>query len=181
MVDVWIINGIPGAGKSTTARLLAQRYRRGVHIEGDRLQECIVSGAVWPGESPPSEEQRQIRLNVRNQCRLATSFAQSGFTPILDYVVVSRARLQAYRRELQGFDVRLVTLVPDIAVALERDALRPEKTVGDGWTHLDAEIRGALEGIGLWLDNSHLTAAESVAHIWTHRDAARVGRVTPAT
>jgi predicted kinase len=174
MMDVWIINGIPGAGKSTTARALAQQYPRGVHIEGDRLQECIVSGAVWPGEHPLAEERRQIHLNVRHQCLLARSFAQEGFTPVLDYVVVHRARVQEYRQQLPGLVLRLVTLAPGVQVALARDQQRPEKTVAPQWTHLDAHIRAALQHMGLWVDNSCLTIAETVAHIWSHREEARV-------
>ncbi len=69
MPAIWLINGIPGAGKSTVSRLLAARFSRGVHIEGDVLQErFIVSGGVNPGGEPADEAQRQIELNVRNQC-----------------------------------------------------------------------------------------------------------------
>jgi predicted kinase len=174
MTDVWIINGIPGVGKSTTARALAQQYPRGVHLAGDRLQECIVSGAVWPGEPPLEEERRQIHLNVRNQRLLARSFAQEGFTPVLDYVVVDRARVQEYHQQLPGLVLHLATLAPGVQVALARDQQRPEKTVAPQWTHLDAAIRAALQHMGLWVDNSCLTVAETVAHIWSHREAARV-------
>jgi len=173
-MDAWIINGIPGAGKTTTARALARQYPRGVHIEGDRLQECIVSGAVYPGELPLDEQRRQIHLNVRNQCLLARSFAEDGFTPVLDYVVVDRARVQEYRRHLSGLELYLVTLAPGVPVALARDRLRPEKTVAARWTHLDARIRAALQDVGLWVDNSSLTVAETVGHIWSHRQEARL-------
>lgn len=38
-----VLTGIMAAGKSTVARLLAQRFVRGVYIEADALQRMIVS------------------------------------------------------------------------------------------------------------------------------------------
>src|SRR5579883_1501589 len=162
MSDLWIINGIPGAGKTTTARALAARFPRAVHIEGDRLQEWIVSGGVAPGQPPHDEEVRQIHLNVRNQCLLARSYAEEGFTPVIDYVLIDRARVEEYRSQLPDFRIHLATLSPGVAVALERDRRRAEKSVGAAWAHLEGTIRRELTGIGLWVDNSEGTAEETV-------------------
>jgi len=89
-------------------------------------------------------------------------------------VVVDHARVREYRRQLSGLELYLVTLAPGVPVALARDQLRPEKTVAAQWTHLDARIRAALQNMGLWVDNSSLTVAETVAHIWSHRQEARL-------
>ena len=162
---IWIINGIPGAGKSTVARALCAAFPRSAHIEGDRLQELIISGSVPPGGSPPQEEARQIHLNVRNQCLLASSFADAGFTPVIDYIVTGRTRLEEYRSHLVGYALSLVTLDPGIEVALERDRLRDEKTIGTRWVHLRAEIVAELSGIGLWIDTGAITVEQTVARI----------------
>src|SRR4051812_50167750 len=53
--EIWIICGNSCAGKTTTARLLAQRLPRAAHVEGDEMQRLVVSGSRWttPGDSDP--------------------------------------------------------------------------------------------------------------------------------
>jgi adenylate kinase family enzyme len=48
---------MPGAGKSTTAALLASRLPRAAHVEADQLQQIILGGGEWPDSGAvPSEE-----------------------------------------------------------------------------------------------------------------------------
>ena len=169
MSDAWLINGIPGSGKTTVARILASRMNRAVHIEGDRLQEWIVSGAVWPGDKPVDEAERQIKLNIHNQCLLARSFSEAGFVPVLDYVVARKALLDQYKRELHDYEMHVVVLAPGPEVALQRDSERSEKTVAEQWLHLEARFKQELNGIGLWLDSSTLSAEETADYILANR------------
>ena len=162
---LWIVTGVPGAGKSTTARALAAAEPRGVHIEGDALQRMIVSGGEPPRPEGGEESSRQIDLNVANQCLLARSFLGAGFAVAIDYVVATRARLSTYLDLLAPYRIRLVVLSPAPEVAEVRDRDRPTKHVLDQWRHLAAQMREELGSVGLWLDNGALDVGQTVSAI----------------
>lgn len=171
--SAWLITGIPGAGKSTVSRELAKQFPRSAHIEVDRVREMIVSGNLKPGQEPLTESDAQLELGVRNAALLANSLMEAGFTPVVDDVVL-QVQLARYRDVLARWPIRLVVLAPSVEIAVERDQRRSEKHVADRFAYLDAELRKQMQGVGLWLDTSGMTVAETVERIIRRADEALV-------
>ena len=161
---IYIVSGIPGAGKTTVSRLLAERFERGAHIESDLLQQMIVSGGLWPDQEPLDEARRQLRLRGRHVCLLADSFFEAGFTPVIDDVVIA-TRVEEFRSDIRNRPLLFVMLAPDKEVVRQRDAARPEKQVFDTWGHLDDGVRYDTPRVGLWIDSSRMTPEETVEEI----------------
>ena len=169
--SVWLITGIPGAGKSTVSREIARQFSRSAHIEVDRVREMVVSGYLRPGQEPLAESDAQLELGVRNAALLADSLMEAGFTPIVDDVVL-QLQLARYREILSRWRLRLVVLAPPVEVARERDRGLPEKHVADRFAYLDAELHKQMQGLGLWLDTSGMSAVATVETIVRRADEA---------
>jgi adenylylsulfate kinase-like enzyme len=172
---VILVVGVPGAGKSTVARGLAQRFARSACIEGDLVQHHFtVSGLVAPGQDPHSEMMRQLELRWRNCAALADNFAQDGFTAVVEHAASSRHWIDLFLRHLTTRSVSLIVLAPRLEVTLARDAQRAEKQVASHFTYMDAELRRELTGLGWWLDSSELTPDETVDEVFRTGIAAGV-------
>src|SRR5262249_60738013 len=105
------------------ARLVASRFARGAHVEGDALDHMIVSGdesVRAPGE-PQGEAARQYYLRLKQMCLVGQAFYEAGFTVALDVIVLGES-WRYVEQQLEGTPVSLVVLAPRVeVVTLERD------------------------------------------------------------
>ena len=167
MIDkrLLVITGPSAAGKTTVARLLAQRFKRGVHLEGDFFRRSIVSGRAEITPELGDEAMAQLRLRYRLAAAAAETYFEAGFAVALEDVIAGRM-LSELAAVLRSRPLQVVVLIPARDVIAARDALRPE-TGYARWSVAelyDAFVRETPR-IGLWVDSSTHTPEETVEEI----------------
>ncbi len=164
---IYVVAGLPGVGKSTTSRVLTERFERSAHVEADALQAMAVRGAVLPdpdGIGP--EARRHLDLRLRQACRVAAAFADDGFVAVIDDLVIGPS-VDVVRTELTGRELRFVMLCPTFEHVRSR-WLEMGSPFADRWDWIDRVIRHDTERLGLWLDTTTLSPAETVDRILAH-------------
>ena len=173
--QIIVIAGLPGVGKSTMSRRLAEHFPAAAHVEADRLQELIVSGAALgdvDGIGP--EAARQIRLRLHHAALLALSFREAGFTAVIDDIITG-ARFDELRDELGETPFSFIMLLRDLDVM--KDSWRAMNSpFVDALDWIDDEIRFATPRRGLWLDTTGRSEDETFAEIVDRLDEATVER-----
>jgi len=174
MRGVVLITGVMAAGKSTVAQALAERLPRPAHVRGDVFRRMIVSGREEYVPGAGGEGEAQLRLRYRLSAATADTYAEAGFTAVVQDVVLGD-QLTSYVGLVRTRPLYVVVLAPRPEAVAAREAGRAKTGYGE-WSveDLDGALRADTPRLGLWLDSSELTVGETVDAILAGRERATV-------
>jgi chloramphenicol 3-O-phosphotransferase len=175
-VRLFVISGVSAAGKSTVARLLAERFQRGVYVAGDTIRAMMVSGLIDMRPNAGAEALRQLVLRYSGALSVADVFLNGGFDVVVEDVIIGPI-LRDFLSLVPVPEFHLVFLDPDAVAIEQRERERGRIVYGPGrWSvrELQALLREETDRIGLWLDTTGQSAEQTVEAILRNLDASRI-------
>ncbi len=179
---VWLVVGVQAAGKSTIAELLAAQFEHGVHVRGGQFYRWATRGWVQAADKEqPEEARRLLDLRYRLSARVADEYCRAGFTTVVQDNIFG-ADVGTWLATVAARPRHLVVLRPGVDVVARRDAARTAATGKVAYRPGEFSIEDLDDAlaqtaqIGLWLDTTHQTPAETVAEILDRSAEANVER-----
>jgi predicted kinase len=164
----YLISGVPGAGKSTAARLLALHFDRAAHIDIDMVfHHFTVTGREDPAAAT-GEAAQQADLAAVNAASMARNYVAAGYVCVIEGAIAARRQVRACQDALAPYPLHLIVLAPPAGVSDQRDADRSGKHVAGHFRHLGPLLDAELAGLGLWIDNGGQAPLDTVREILAH-------------
>ena len=162
------------AGKSTVAQQLAERLSRSVHLRGDVFRRMIVRGRAEMSADGSDEALDQLRLRYRLAADAAARYVDAGFTVVYQDVIVG-LMLDEVIALHRAHPLHVIVLCPTREAVASREATRMKRGYG-AFTieELDRVLREQTPRLGLWIDSSELSVAQTIDAILTGLDRARI-------
>ena len=179
---LFVISGIPASGKSTVARLLAQRLDRAVCVPGDTIRSMVISGRADMTTDAGDAQLHQLVLRYQGALALAGGYLDAGFDVIVEDVIIGQV-LRQFLPLVPVPEMHLVFLDPSGDAVAQRDRDRTKTAYGEKWNvrQLRDVLHMETARIGLWLDSSGLTAQETADRILGDLNASKVIVSRPST
>lgn len=179
---LFVISGIPASGKSTVARLLAQRLDRAVYVPGDTIRAMVVNGRADADADAGEGQLQDLLLRYQGALAIAGVYLGDGFDVIIEDVIIGHA-LRRFLPLVPVPEMHLVFLDPSSDALAQRDRDRTRTAYGENWNV--RQLRDVLHletaRIGLWLDSTELTAEQTVDKILGDLSASKVNVSQPST
>lgn len=155
-LQIVLISGSINSGKSTVAKLLAQKLGNTAVVEVDALRDFIA----WM----PLQE--AVPLNLKNAASVTRNFVQEGMNVVIPYPL-SKANYDHLVADISTLNVPIhaFTLAPTLEVALQNrgDRELTEWEIERIKHHYDIGINSPE--FGIVLDNGQQTAADTVSEM----------------
>jgi broad-specificity NMP kinase len=121
-IDIIIIRGAPGVGKSQVAKSLCQFFPKGVKLEVDNLRQMVIS-VDWTNQAE--------HINMLNlSSKLVYDFIKLGFSPVIIVDTFSGGKIKGYLDNLflldKAFSIKIVGLYTTENELQKRIELRKE-------------------------------------------------------
>jgi len=181
-VSLFVISGVPAAGKTTVARLLAGRLDRAVCVPGDAIRAMVVTGRADMRPDAGEAELRQLLLRYQGALAVASVYLDAGFDVIVEDVIIGPV-LRDFFALVPVPEMHLIFLDPCAAVVAERDRGRSKTAYGGHWGVGDLHdvLRLETARLGLWLDSTGLSAEQTVDAILGDLGASLVRLTRPSS
>ena len=163
---IYLITGVMAAGKSTVAQELAERLPRSVHLRGDTFRRALVSGRAEPTTQLSAEAEEQLMLRYRVASAAARMYFEADFAVVYQDIILGES-LTTVAALFAGLPLSVVVLCPSVEVVTARELGR-DKTgyrEPEDIAFFDRVLRRETPRIGLWLDTTDLSPAETVDRI----------------